>query len=60
MSADNFMGWQNPGVALITGSSSGIGAEFARQLAEQGFDLVLVARREEKLKSIASNLQKKY
>lgn len=60
MSTNNFMGWQNPGVALITGSSSGIGAEFARQLAEQGFDLVLVARREQKLKSIASNLQKKY
>ena len=60
MSADNFMGWQNPGVALITGSSSGIGAEFAHQLAEQGFDLVLVARREQRLKSIASNLQQKY
>jgi len=60
MSADNFMGWQNPGVALITGSSSGIGAEFAHQLAEQGFDLVLVARREQRLKSIASILQEKY
>jgi len=60
MSADNFMGWKNPGVALITGSSSGIGAEFARQLAEQGFDLVLVARRGQRLKSIASNLQQEY
>jgi hypothetical protein len=60
MSIENFMGWQNPGVALITGSSSGIGAEFARQLAEQGFDLVLIARREQKLKSIVLDLQKQY
>ncbi|MFW9828354.1 MAG: hypothetical protein ACFFEY_12255 [Candidatus Thorarchaeota archaeon] len=42
MSTDNFMGWQNPVLALITGSSSGIGAEFARQLAEQGFDGIFI------------------
>ncbi|MHA1728641.1 MAG: SDR family NAD(P)-dependent oxidoreductase, partial [Promethearchaeota archaeon] len=56
----NFMEWENPGKALITGSSSGIGKEFARQLAEQGFDLILVARREEKLRQIAQELEEKH
>jgi uncharacterized protein len=39
--------------ALITGASSGLGEEFALQLAREKFDLVLVARREDKLKSVA-------
>ena len=43
--------------ALITGASSGIGQEFAAQLAELGMNLVLVARRTEKLKQIASKLK---
>ncbi len=46
--------------ALIIGASSGLGAEFARQLAAKGYDLLLVARREEKLKTIASALVQKY
>ena len=49
-----------PNTALITGASSGLGAEFARQLAATGADLVLVARDREALDHVAEQVRSKY
>jgi len=45
---------------LITGASSGFGEEFARQYAEQGHPLVLVARRLDRLQALAEALRRQY
>jgi len=49
-----------PGAALVTGASSGIGESFAKSLAKEGFPLVLVARREQRLQELSSQLQQEH
>ncbi|CEP34271.1 MULTISPECIES: SDR family NAD(P)-dependent oxidoreductase [unclassified Halomonas] len=50
----------NTSWVLITGASSGFGEEFARQYAEQGHSLVLVARRLDRLQALAETLRHQY
>lgn len=46
------------GTALITGASAGIGTEFARQIAERGYNVTLAARRLDRLTDIAAEIER--
>ena len=48
------------GIAVVTGASSGLGKVYANRLAKRGYDLLLVARRKDRLQILAQDLHKQY
>ncbi len=47
-------------LALVTGASSGVGIDFARELARRGYDLILTARRADRLAAVQQDLQDQF
>lgn len=56
---DNYVKKYGPW-ALVTGASSGIGKEYAKQLAANAFNIILVARRQDRLESLSKELSNSY
>ncbi len=54
---ENFLEWNDPGFAIITGAAAGIGAEYARELYKQGFSLFLIDKRGEKLSTFVKEIE---
>lgn len=50
----------NKKIALISGATSGIGASFAKRFAQDGYDLIITGRRQDKIQSLADGLAKEY
>jgi hypothetical protein len=48
------------GIAVVTGASSGLGKVYADRLAKRGYDVLLVARRKERLESLSTEIEGKY